>query len=172
LLDVVPAPIVIAKVDDKGTRTPGDDSLLRGASFAIHVDDGDGRYEAESDEVVWEGTADTGFLVVPAAPEGDYWIVETDAPTGFRTAAPILVEHVITSEPRNCVAVGERRTCVPDEDQSGGYLLVFVRDTPADLPPTDAQAGLAQDPTLPEGPDPVALIDRRLVASRPARTRG
>ncbi len=83
----------MAKVDDRGTATFRDDRLLRGASFAIRVDDGDGRYDAGSDEVVWDGTADSGFLVFPAPPEGDYWIVETDAPTGFDTASPILVTH-------------------------------------------------------------------------------
>ena len=89
----IPAPIIVAKVNDKGTGSPRDDSLLRGAAFAIHADDGDGIFEAGSDGVVWDGTADSGFLVFPAAPEGDYWVIETDAPTGFHTAPPTLVHH-------------------------------------------------------------------------------
>ena len=127
----------MAKVDDRGTATLRDDRLLRGASFAIRVDDGDGRYDPVTDKVVAQGTADSGFLVFRAPPEGDYWIVETDAPSGFETAAPVLVSHDPTDEHRNCVTQGGHRTCVRDEDQSGGFLLVFVRDTPAGLPPTD-----------------------------------
>ena len=127
----------MAKVDDGGTATFRDDRLLRGASFAIRVDDGDGRYDAATDDVVGEGTAESGFLVFPAPPEGDYWIVETDAPSGFETASPVLVSHDLTDEHRNCVTQRGERTCVRDDDQSGGFLLVFVRDTPAGLPPTD-----------------------------------
>ena len=64
--------------------------------------------------------ASSGFLVFPAAPEGDYWVVETDAPTGFHTAPPTLVRHELTEGPRDCLVVGDRRACAPDDDQSGG----------------------------------------------------
>ena len=104
----------------------------------------------ESDVVVWEGAADSGFLVFPAAPEGDYWVVETDAPTGFHTAPPMLVRHELTEEHRDCIVVGEQTELRADDDQSGGFLLVFVHDTPADLPPTDERGGEAAGRTVAE----------------------
>ncbi|MET0771592.1 MAG: PT domain-containing protein [Candidatus Limnocylindrales bacterium] len=135
----LPAPIIIAKVNDHGTGSPRDDSLLRGAAFAIHADDGDGIFEAESDGVIWDGTATSGYLVFPAAPEGAYWVVETDAPTGFDTASPTLIHHELTVESRDCLVVRERQSCMPDDDGSGGFLLVYVHDSPVDLPRTDAR---------------------------------
>ena len=65
LAEVIPPPIIVAKVNDQGTDTPRDDSLLRGAAFAIHADDGDRTYEPESDELVWDGTARLRFPRVP-----------------------------------------------------------------------------------------------------------
>src|SRR4029079_18015399 len=105
----------------------------------IHADDGDGIYEAGSDDVVWDGTADSGFLVFRAAPEGDYWVVETDAPPGFHTAPPTLIHYQLTEGPRDCLVVRGRQSCVPDDDGSGGFVLVYVLDSPADLPRTDTR---------------------------------
>jgi hypothetical protein len=149
---VVPAPVIVAKINTKGTEPIRDDRLLRGAHFVIRTDDGDGEYEPDDgDEVVFDGVAQYGFLVFQEPPAGDYWLSELDAPTGFeRAGRPTFV----TVEPRNptanCFQVGTRVRCLPDEDQSGGFLVVVVPNVPAELPPTDT--GSRIDRALPDGP--------------------
>ncbi len=73
--------------------------------------------------------------------KGVNWIIEVDAPSGYDTAKPVQVRYPADSEAENCVQVGSRQRCTPDDDGSGGMLLVIIQDTPVELPPTDAETG-------------------------------
>jgi hypothetical protein len=142
--------VIVAKVNNKGTGRFSDDRLLRGAHFQIRVDDGDGDYEPNGDDgtVIFDGIAETGFLTHSEPAVGDYWVVEVDAPTGFERARPTLVQVTEELEFQNCIQVRNDVRCFNDEDQSGGFLLVVVPNTPAELPPTDTSV----DRALPDGP--------------------
>ena len=83
---------------------------------------------------------------------GDYWVTESTAPPSLDTADPILVHYTASSA--NCGLAGSVLRCVPDEDQSGGFLVVAVVDSPTGgvgpevtAPPTDTVAGDASRPS-------------------------
>jgi hypothetical protein len=139
---VVPAPLIIAKVTNKGTDQLRDDRLLPGARIEIRIDDGDGKYEPTTDDskIGFDGVADKGFLIFRTPPDGDYWVVEADAPTGFEKSRPLLVHYPADIVAGNCVQIGNKQHCLPDDDASGGILLVVISDTPAQLPRTDTAA--------------------------------
>jgi hypothetical protein len=137
----VPAPspaLLVAKVDDRGTRRTQDDRPLAGAHIAIRPDDGDGDYEPESDdsEIVFEGVTSRDPLEVPDPPAGDFWVVEVRPPQGYNRAEPQLIRRAIDPT-RNCTQRGGDRRCTPDDDQRGGSLVIVVANTRAGLPPTD-----------------------------------
>jgi hypothetical protein len=144
--------VIVAKINTRGTEVLRDDRLLREAHFLIHTDDGDGSYEPTADDqAVFDGIAQYGFLVFKEPHEGDYWVVETDAPSGFeRARRPTLVRVRARTPTRNCIQVGDGVRCFPDEDQSGGFLIVVIPNRPAELPPTDT--GARMDRALPDGP--------------------
>ena len=98
---MVAAPIVVTKVDDKGTSSRKDDRLLAGAHFEIRLDDGDGKFEPKTDDaLVFEGVAQHGYLVFETPPQGINWIIEVDAPSGYDTAKPVQVRYPATWKPR------------------------------------------------------------------------
>ena len=130
-------PIIIAKVDDRGTRTVKDDRLLAGATFRVARDDGDGQFEAATDVEVFSGVATNGFLVFRTPEVGDYWVIEVDAPSGYELDHARLLSYPITSGDEDCVVFNGHQTCVQDDDATGGFLMLVIADTPAELPPTD-----------------------------------
>ena len=77
---------------------------------------------------------------------GDYWVTESSAPPGLDTADPILVHYTASSE--NCSLANRVLRCEADDDQSGGFLIVVVVDSPiggvgpeVTAPPTDTVSG-------------------------------
>ena len=126
-------------MNTKGTKGLSDDRLLADAHFEFRLDDGDGKYEPDEDQVIHQGVATKGFLIFESPPEGDYWVVEVDAPTGFALAKPMLARYPTDVVAGNCIQYGEIQHCLPDDDASGGILLVVVPDAPVDLPRTDTR---------------------------------
>ena len=116
--------------------------------FEFRLDDGDGTYEPVGDDapVLAEVSATYGFAVFTPTETGDYWVTESTAPPGLDTADPILVHYTASSE--NCGLAGSVLRCEPDDDQSGGFLIVVVADSPTGgvgpevtAPPTDTVTG-------------------------------
>ena len=144
----VDPPIFVAKVNDQGTSETSDDRIVPGAVFEFRLDDGDGRYEPVDDDapVLAEVSATYGFAVFTPSDTGDYWVTESTPPPGLEIADPILVSYTASSE--NCGLAGSALRCEPDDDQSGGFLIVVVADSPTGgvgpevtAPPTDTIAG-------------------------------
>ena len=140
-------------MNDQGTADTSDDRVVPGASFAFRRDDGDGLYEPAGDDspVLAEVDATNGFAVFTPPGPGDYWVTETTPPAGLTTAAPILVHYTASAE--NCSLAAGVLGCTPDDDQSGGFLIVVVVDSPIGgvspedtAPPTDTAQG---DPSRP-----------------------
>ena len=141
-------PLIVAKVNDQGTSTTEDDRITGGATFELRVDDGDGRYEPADDDapVIATDVAPRGFAVFHPPGPGDYWITEIDPPNGLDVAPPQSVTY--TTNVEACGVLGDRRTCVPDDDGIGGFTVVAVMDSPtggslpagATAPPTDTVA--------------------------------
>jgi hypothetical protein len=145
----VDPPIIVAKVNDQGTQETSDDRIVPGAVFEFRLDDGDGAYEPVGDDapVLAEIEATDGFAVFTPSETGRYWVTESTAPPGLDVADPILVEY--TASAQNCGLAGSRLACQPDDDQSGGFLIVAVVDSPTGgvgpdditAPPTDTVTG-------------------------------
>jgi hypothetical protein len=129
-------------VDTKGTRDYSDDTLLPGARFRIYKDDGDSRYESAADSAVFDGVAETGFLVFEDPEPGDYWIIEIDAPDGYELARPRIIRYRgDAGEPANCLAAaGAPLRCEAAPEGRPGFVMLVVPNRPAGLPPTDANA--------------------------------
>ncbi len=149
-------------MDDHGTPDPGDDRIVPGATFQFRQDDGDGIYEPEGDDAPVLATIDAtyGFAVFRPSEPGDYWVTESTAPPGLGTADPMLVHYTASAE--NCSLFDRVTRCAPDEDQSGGFLIVVVVDSPlggtgaeVTSPPTDARP---DDTSRPVGIVPVTLL--------------
>lgn len=144
-------PIVIPKVDDKGTPNRDDDRIVGGAQFEIRLDDGDKTYEPNADDGAALATVDAtnGYAVYTPPGPGDYWIEEVVAPAGLTKAPAKLVPYEVPETPEICIIVGDQRHCRPDDQQSGGFTLAVVVDSPTGtyptLPPTDVA------PRQPEG---------------------
>jgi uncharacterized surface anchored protein len=87
-----PGTLSVLKVDDT------DDALLAGGVFDLVLDDGDGVYEADEDEVVGSCvTNETGTCSVGDLDFGTYFWVETAAPTGYElpddpVSDPIVID--------------------------------------------------------------------------------
>ena len=153
----VDPPLIIAKVNDQGTPQLSDDRIVGGARFEVRQDDGDGTYEPAADDapVLADLEATHGFAVFTPPGSGDYWVTEAEAPPGLEIAPPQLVTYTIPAAPRNCGIQLGRTTCVPDEDQSGGYVILAVMDSPiGGIAPATA------DPTLPRTDTGSAIADR------------
>ena len=123
-------PLIAVKVNDQGTSTIDDDRITGGAVFELRTDDGDGRYEPDGDDAPVIETVDAprGFAVFDPPGPGDYWITEASPPAGLDVAPPQLVTH--TTDGENCGVIGDRRTCVADDDGNGGFTIVAVLDSP------------------------------------------
>ena len=148
----------MAKVNDQGTPDTSDDRIVPGAMFEFRLDDGDGTYEPAGDDapVLAEISATFGFAVFTPTETGDYWVTESSAPSGLDTADPILVHYTASSE--NCSLASRVLRCELDDDQSGGFLVVVVADSPTGgvgpevtAPPTDTVTGdvTGSDPIVP-----------------------
>ena len=123
-------PLIAVKVNDQGTSTIDDDRITGGAVFELRTDNGDGRYEPDGDDAPVIETVDAprGFAVFDPPGPGDYWITEASPPGGLDVAPPQLVTY--TTDGENCGVIGDRRTCVADDDGNGGFTIVAVLDSP------------------------------------------
>jgi len=140
--------MIVVKVNDQGTPDASDDRIVPGARFEFRRDDGDGTYEPSGDDapVLAEISATYGFAVFVPTETGDYWVTESSAPPGLDTSDPILVHYTASSE--NCSLANRVLRCASDDDQSGGFLIVAVTDSPTGgagpdevtAPPTDTVA--------------------------------
>jgi hypothetical protein len=153
-------PIIVGKVNDQGTADPNDDRIVAGATFEFRRDDGDGTYEPVGDDapVLAEIDATSGFAVFMPSEPGDYWVTESTAPPGLSVADPILVHY--TGSPENCGLTRGVLECVPDDDQSGGFLVVAVTDSPT--------GGVGPDDVTPPPTDTVTGDAGRMVDVAPA----
>jgi hypothetical protein len=137
--DTRPAPLIVAKVDNRGTRAYSDDRLLPGATFRIYQDDGDGKYERDTDILAFDGVAEHGFLVFKQPTPGRYWVIEVDAPSGYELSRPRLIAYPGGTRAAECVAApGGRLRCEAAAAGHPGFVMLVVPDRPAGLPPTDA----------------------------------
>ena len=142
-------------MNDQGTAAVEDDALVGGATFEFRKDDGDGAYEPSTDDAPLLATIDApdGFAVFTPPGPGAYWVTEVSAPAGLGTAPPELVTY--TGGPDNCTVIRGRSDCVPDDDGSGGFVIVSVVDSPSGgvgpdtgqptLPPSDTASVGARD---------------------------
>ena len=150
-------PLVVAKVDDKGTSTRDDDRLTGGAVFEVRIDDGDGAYEPDGDDgsVIADLVSPKGYSVYLPDGPGDYWVKEVQPPDGLETADAMLVKYRIPETPENCFVVDGKKRCQADTDNTSGYTVAVIIDSPIGAPPTEKR---------PEAP----ATDTDLVASGPA----
>jgi len=119
--------------------------------FEIRLDDGDGIYEPDGADAPVLATLDArfGFAVfLPPAP-GDYWITEVTPPPGLTVAPPMLVRYSIPSTSMNCAVLRGKQTCSPDDDDSGGFLVAVVVDSPSGgtAPDTNTTSPIERTPT-------------------------
>ena len=119
-------------------------------------------YEPAGDDapVLAEVDATNGFAVFTPSETGDYWVTESTAPPGLDTADPILVHYA--ASPENCGLSKGLLRCEPDDDQSGGFLIVVVVDSPTGgvgpevtAPPTDT---VPRDVSRPVDIVPAAML--------------
>jgi len=151
-------------VNDQGTADTGDDQLQGGATFEFRLDDGDAVYEPDTDDAPVLATveATNGFAeFLPPGP-GSYWVTESSAPDGLDVAPPKLVLYEASGQ--NCSVLRSGAVCEPDDDASGGFVLVAMTDSPTNtvvpatgtLPPTDSLVPAGR-PGTPRGL-PVLLV--------------
>jgi hypothetical protein len=151
----------VIKVADQGTASTGDDEVVGGARFELRLDDGDGVYEPDGEDAPPLAAVDApeGFAVFEPTTPGDYWVTEVDAPTGLETMPAVLVTYAGSDE--QCGWYRGELDCRPDEDGTGGFLLVAFKDPPtgsveaqsggSNLPPTDTASAAAPEPTASPG---------------------
>ena len=113
-----------------GTADPSDDRIVGGSVFEFRQDDGDGIYEPDTDDAPVLATvpAPHGFAKFSPPGPGDFWVTESVAPPRLDTAPPKLVTYA--SSPDNCTVLRTRAVCSPDDDASGGFVVVAVFDSP------------------------------------------
>jgi hypothetical protein len=111
--------------------------------FEVRLDDGDGKYEPDTDDgaPIAELESPDGYSVYVPPEEGDYWVEEVKPPQGLDTAPAMLVAY--THTPQNCFVVDGEKRCKPDDDNTGGFTIAVVEDAPVGhpLPQTDAVSG-------------------------------
>jgi hypothetical protein len=138
----------VAKVSDQNTPDNSDDEILGGSTFELRADDGDGVYEPEGDDapVLDTVVATNGFAVFHPPAAGQYWITEASAPPGFDIAPPTLVTYSTPATSENCQLYRGATTCATDDDNSGGFLIAVVTDSPTGgvLP---IESGITPPPT-------------------------
>ena len=147
-------PLIAVKVNDQGTPAVDDDRITGGAVFELRADDGDRVYEPSGDDapVIDTVAAPRGFAVFVPPASGDYWVTESTPPEGLDVAPPQFVTY--TTDIQNCGVIGDRRTCVADDDGIGGFTIVAVLDSPtggslpadATAPATDTSPPVRRSP--------------------------
>jgi hypothetical protein len=160
------------KLDSRGTRTLLDDRLLPGATFDLHLDNGDGTYEPDGADtrVDFQSFTVNAFLVFGRPADAPYWLAESRAPLGYEKAPAELLPAPSQHQGQNCIVFRQHLRCFADDDGISGFVLVVIPDDPAHLPPTDTDPGAparrATATPIGGAPGP-ALPD-----VRPARRRG
>ena len=152
---------------------------MPGAVFEFRLDDGDGTYEPAGDDapLLAEVSATNGFAVFTPSETGDYWVTESTPPPGLEDRRPDP-RSTTPHRRRIAVSLGSALRCEPDDDQSGGFLIVVVVDSPiggvgpeVTAPPTDTVPG---DDSRPVDIVPAAalILIVAAVVSSAARSRG
>jgi len=150
-------PLIVIKVADQGTPSIDDDEVVGGARFELRLDDGDEAYEPDGDDAPLLASVDAprGFAVFEPTTPGDYWVTEVTAPTGLATMPAVLVTY--TGSDEECGWYRGDLVCRPDEDGTGGFVLVAFKDPPTGS--VEAQTGgsnLPETDTAPATPEPSA----------------
>jgi hypothetical protein len=163
-------PVIVLKIDTRGTATFTDDRLLPGATFVFHGDNGDSTYEPDGADApsIFTGVAQDAFLVFRAPPETAMWLAETRPPVGYEVAKPELVPDLANRYGQICAEFRGHTHCFADELGLPGFMLVVVADNPAHLPPTDTVPG--SDGPLRTTPVNIAC-GPAIVDARPTRQR-
>ena len=101
--------------------------------------------------------APPGFAIFMPTTPGDYWVTEVTAPTGLATMPAVLVTYTASDE--QCGWYRGELDCRPDDDDTGGFLLVAFKDPPtgsveadtggANLPQTDTVPAAKSEPSAP-----------------------
>ena len=93
--------------------------------------------------------APDGFAVFNPPAAGSYWLTEVTPPTGLTIAPPQLVHYTIPSTSMNCTILNGAETCQPDDDNSGGFVVVMVVHSPVSgvAPETATAAPIEDAPT-------------------------
>ena len=155
-------PLIVIKVADQGTESTDDDEVVGGARFELRLDDGDKAYEPDGDDAPLLASVDAleGFAVFEPTTPGDYWVAEVAAPSGLAPMPAVLVTY--TGSDEECGWYRGELVCRPDEDGTGGFLLVAFKDPPAgsveaqnsgsNLPATDTAPGASPEPASPGAP--------------------
>jgi len=148
-------------VNDQGTPDISDDELTGGSTFEFRLDNGNGIYEPDTADAPVLATIEApfGFAVWTPPGPGDYWVTESVSPPGLTTAPPLLVQYRIPVQARNCTVVNGAVVCEPDDDNTSGFTLAVVVDSPTGgvepatatpngggLPATDTPASPDQTP--------------------------
>ena len=99
--------------------------------------------------------APQGFAIFQPTTPGDYWVTEVAAPTGLATMPAVLVTY--TGSDEQCGWYRGELDCRPDDDGTGGFLLVAFKDPPtgsveaetggSNLPPTDTAPTATPEPS-------------------------
>ncbi len=154
-------PLIVIKVADQGTESTDDDEVVGGARFELRLDDGDEEYEPDAEDAPLLASVDApqGFAVFAPTTPGDYWITEVTAPTGLATMPAVLVTY--TGSDEECGWYRGELVCRPDEDGTGGFVLVAFKDPPSgsveaqsggsNLPPTDTAPAAPPEPSASPG---------------------
>jgi len=157
------------KLNDQGTPEVSDDRIVGGAQFDIRRDDGNGIYEPAGADAPVLATLDaaSGFAVFYPPGPGDYWVTEVSPPAGLDVAPPQLVHYATPATSRNCITLRGVTRCALDDDDSGGFVVFAVVDSPSGgaepagvTPPPTATAA----PTEPAREDNLALVIAGLFA--------
>ena len=135
--------------------------MVGGARFELRLDDGDEAYEPDGDDAPPLASVDApqGFAIFEPTTPGDYWVTEVTAPTGLATMPAVLVTY--TGSDEQCGWYRGELVCRPDDDGTGGFLLVAFKDPPtgsveaetggANLPPTDTAPAATPEPSASPG---------------------
>jgi hypothetical protein len=143
-------------VNDQGTEDTSDDQIVGGAVFEMRLDDGDRVYEPDTGDapVLATEEATYGFAEFFPPHTGTYWITEIKAPEGLNLAPPQLVQY--QGLPENCAVIRGAAQCQPDDDNSGGFVIMPFADSPTQtvLPATPTPPGLPPTDALPPSAAP------------------
>ena len=154
-------PMIVIKVADQGTESTDDDEVVGGARFELRLDDGDKAYEPDGEDAPLLASVDApqGFAIFKPTTPGDYWVTEVTAPAGLATMPAVLITY--TGSPEECGWYRGELVCRPDEDGTGGFVLVAFKDPPtgsveaqtggANLPATDTAPAATPEPSVSPG---------------------